>query len=187
MNDAGYTLVETLAALFIIALAVTGLSAALQVLARGQTGVASVAAQTSALRQAEATLDHLFEGRGPFTSSQPNAFTGSDHEFQFDCAQSANCVVQLVQMSDGAQALRIQTSGGVANLPLRSAGPVHFQYQGSLASLGAWPPPSEPRQTLRSISVLRNGADAYSALMETHLWTQEPVVCAFDVVLQDCR
>ena len=187
MSEAGYTLVETLAALLVIALTVSGLSAALEVMTQGQSRVARVTTEATALRRAQVTLDRLLEGHGPFRSNDAAGFTGADHLFQFDCAQAAPCAVQLVEASDGNLALRMQRGSTTTMLPLRSPGPAHLQYEGALGVLKSWPPPAEPRQALRAISVVRDGADAHGVLLESHLWTQEALNCEFDVVLQDCR
>jgi|GEM_PF-3266530 len=187
MSEQGYTLVETLAALLIIALAISGLTVALQVLARGQAGVVALTDHADALRRAEVTMDRLFDGRGPFRSSQSDAFIGADHLIQFDCAQAAPCTVELLQASNNQLSLRVKKGGSATSLRLGAAAPAHFRYEGTLASLKTWPPPSEPRQALRAISIVQDHADDHAVLLESHLWTQEAATCAFDVVLQDCR
>jgi prepilin-type N-terminal cleavage/methylation domain-containing protein len=188
VSDSGYTLAETMVALAVIALAMSGLSAALQVVASGQSRFTAVSVGTDDLRRAEMNLTRLFAGRGPFRSDRPDALSGADHQFQFDCGQRAPCGVQLVDPGTGGLSLKVQTEAGMQTLPLRTSGPAHFEYQATQGAQSSWPPPSaSPLQALRAISIVRDGADTYAAILEARLWTEETMTCEFDVVLQDCR
>jgi prepilin-type N-terminal cleavage/methylation domain-containing protein len=183
MSDAGYTLIETLTALVILALAIGGLSAGIQVLARQQATVGRIVAHTQALRAAQAGLDRLFERRGPFRSTDGQRFVGSDVRLEFDCGRPSRCVAQLVQGTAGP-ALRIE-DGAPRTYALRTVGAAHFVYQGALDASPSWPPERLDRQPLRAVSVVRDGSG--DTLVKSRLWVEEPVRCEFDVVMQDCR
>lgn len=187
MTDQGYTLVETMAALLIIGLAMSGLAAALGLMARQHASVAHAFARTSDLRRAQSTLEQLFEGRGPFRSSEPSTFTGAAHFLQFDCGQPAPCKAELAQDPRSHLVLRVQGGSATTTIPLPDADAAHFRYQGSLGDLDAWPPVAEPRQALRGVAIIADGSDPHAVLTQTHLWTEEALVCGFDAVLQDCR
>lgn len=183
MNDAGYTLVETLTAMAVLALAIGGLSAGLQVLARQQSGVGRVVGDSQAMRNAQAGLDRLFEGRGPYRSHQPQQFSGDARGFTFDCGQAQACSAALVEEGGGVS-MAIRDGGAAGRLPLRVPGPARFTYQGARGVSETWPP-AGPRQALRVVAVVREPDSA--TLIKTRLWIEQPLRCDFDVVLQDCR
>jgi type II secretory pathway pseudopilin PulG len=64
VSEAGYTLVETLAALMMIGLAIGGLIEASHVLGRMQAGAGRSLAETARLRGAGEAMRRLFEGQG---------------------------------------------------------------------------------------------------------------------------
>lgn len=186
MSEAGYTLVEMLVALIMVALAIGGFSAATQVLAWRQITVAHRLADSRASRTAEVVLERLLQPGTPYRSQEPARFRGDPQGFQFDCAADAPCEVKLVG-APGGLSLHIQGATAAGDLPLRTAGGAHFLYGGSDGASGVWPPARGDRQALRLITLVGDGDAGHPALVKARLWREQPVRCAFDVVMQDCR
>lgn len=184
--EAGYTLTETLAALVVLALAISGLAAAAATLGQGQSVVNVQVADVAAVRAGQVALDRLLEGHGPFRSHEPEALSGDAAGFRLACGEPAPCSVQVDQAADGLR-LRIRRAAGERMLRLRAPGPGRFVYEGREAGLGAWPPEPGARQALRSVSLVRGQAGAEETLLISRVWREQPVACEFDVLLQDCR
>lgn len=183
MEDAGYTLVEVLVALMVLALAVGGLTAGIHVLSQRQQRIAAVAVETQGLRRAQAALDRFFEGQGPFGAHQPERFAGDVDSFTFECGATALCAAELSAAGEGAR-LRLAGASGATTYALRSPAPARFVYEGARDVGQVWPPAGQGRQTLRGIAVV--GATG-AVLLKTRLWLEQPVACDFDSILQDCR
>jgi len=182
VNDAGYTLVETMAALAIVSLAVGGLTAAVQTLGRQQRAVTETLLAAEAPAAARAALQRMLDGQGPFRAHEPGRFTGDATRLAFDCGEPQPCRAELVD-AIGGQVLRATAGGRIRDLPLRRAG-LRFRYRGTSGPFEAWPPVSPARQALRSLAL---GAPGAPALVEARVWAEQPAACAFDPILQDCR
>lgn len=183
MSDAGYTLVETLAALLVLTLAMSGLAGSMKVLSDQQARVTSVIAQNEARQRAQAALDALFAGQGPFGSHQPQRFDGNASALTFDCQAAAPCGAQLDVRPQGL-ALILRAESGEVTYPLPGAGG-RFVYEGRRGVSATWPPQSSERQALRAVSL--ETTDAGRTLLRSPVWLEQPVNCAFDPVLEDCR
>jgi len=184
VSEAGYTLVETLASLVMIGLAMGGLTLGVQVLSRAQWSVSADQARAQAARDAQVTLEQVLSAQGAVRSVDPERLTGDGAGFQFACDQAAPCRVSLVDDPAGV-GVTLETPGAASRrFALRQPGPAKLSYQGSLGASAVWPPTGPQRQVLRAISLVsENGR----ALLGVRLWAEQPADCAFDVVLQDCR
>ncbi|MFZ3004790.1 MAG: prepilin-type N-terminal cleavage/methylation domain-containing protein [Phenylobacterium sp.] len=185
MSDAGYTLTETLTALAIVGMAVGGLSTGIAMVGKAQAAVTSTVSGIQAVQSAEMGIQRLFDGHGPFRSHEPQQLSGDGRGMAFACGQQAVCKIEI----DDAEAqlkLQIDVSGRSRSLALRQAGPAKFVYQGSLGPSSTWPPVGVERQVLRSVALVRGDNDP-TPLIEAQVWREQPLTCAFDVVLQDCR
>ncbi|HLZ77172.1 prepilin-type N-terminal cleavage/methylation domain-containing protein [Phenylobacterium sp.] len=188
MNDDGYTLVETLVALAILALAVGGVTSGLSVFERQQQRVARQVSDTQALRSVQASLERLLATQGPDRSDQPTQLAGSETSLQFNCGGGQPCQAQLIAPAAPASlALQLSDNGQVRQLALNTTGPAHFSYESELGVSTTWPPPGNVRQHLRTIAIIRDGDGAPASLVRARLWQEEPVTCVFDVVSGDCR
>lgn len=186
MSDAGYTLVETLTALAILALAIHGVTTGLQLMARQQRVVTEVVRDTTARRAAEAALSRELESGGPFHAHKPEQLSGDPALLQFDCGQAALCEAALVVAPDGLQ-LQLNHAGELRSLPLPGAVAAQFVYHGSQGANATWPPAAAGRQVLRAVSVSPVGGDSSTSLLTSRIWREQPLACEFDPVMQDCR
>jgi prepilin-type N-terminal cleavage/methylation domain-containing protein len=66
-GEEGYTLAECLVALFVLGLAIAGLSAGVTAIGRQEASARRLALADRTARQAQAMLGGLLEGEGPFT------------------------------------------------------------------------------------------------------------------------
>lgn len=186
MSDHGYTLAETLVAVAILAMAIGGLSWGIQVIGRWQAAASAVSSDVEAIRAAQAGVDRVLAGAGPFRSDVAAELSGDGQAFSFACGQPAPCAVSLETMGS-ALGLKVEDGrAGLRRLSLRRATAAHFVYLGEAGQTPTWPP-SGARQLLRAIALVGVGADDGVAILRSRVWTQEPATCAFDVVLQDCR
>lgn len=186
MSDDGYTLAETLAALAMIGLAISGLSLAMQTMGRQQARTSETLAQTHARRGANVYLQRLMDDQGAFRSHEPDRLSGDAQGFTFACHGAERCKVEIGQDAKGL-ALAVSEGSDTHRLSLRRSGSARFVYRGRLDESQAWPPERPERQALRSIALLqmRNGQEV--EVLETRIWSEQPAVCAFDTVMQDCR
>jgi hypothetical protein len=51
----------------------------------------------------------------------------------------------------------------------------------------AWPPASGAREALQFVALVDETPSGVTPLLIARVWVEEPAVCAFDPVLQDCR
>lgn len=186
MSDAGYTLVETLTALAILALAIHGVTTGLQLMARQQRVVTEIVGDTAARRAAEAALSRELEARGPFHAHKPEQLSGDPTRFQFDCGLAALCEAVLVSAADGLK-LQLSHAGELRTLPLPGAVAAQFVYHGAQGASATWPPTAAGRQVLRAVSVSPVGGSSSTSLLTSRVWREQPLACEFDPVMQDCR
>lgn len=185
MNDAGYTLVETLVALVMIGLAIGGLTVGVGVIAGAQARASHALATASATQAAQAALERALQPQGAFRAHDGGRLTGGATGFAYDCGEAKPCRVEVNSDAQGLS-LAMNDAAGARRIALRQSGPAHFVYQGSAATLDAWPPRGPLRQSLRSVLLVRDG-EADHPLLTARLWAEQPGVCDFDVVMQDCR
>lgn len=183
MSDAGYTLVETLAALAMIGLALGGLAVSVGVLGKGQRATNEAVADLQASRRAELLLSDALQRGAPFRSADVGALVGDGASMEFACGDAKPCRADL-RTGDKGLSLHLETADGAKDLPLRQAGPAHFQYGGVQDIGDVWPPASGARQALQGVSL--NRADG-APILSVRLWVEQPETCVFDTVIQDCR
>lgn len=184
--DAGYTLAETLVGLAILSMSIGALASGIAVLATVQLNSNELLGKARSLRQATQALERPLNTFGPFRSSEPERFVGGPHSFQFDCKASELCRVELLS-SPTSNAIRISDKQGVRKIPLRTPGDAHFTYTGTTSPEGAvWPPPNGVRQALRSVGIAIDAPGAPSRI-QVVLSAEQPKICFFDPVMQDCR
>lgn len=186
MSEAGYTLVETLLALAVLALAVQGVATGLQLMARQQFAVSHVLSDTADRRAAQTALSRELETLGPFRAHEPQKFSGDAGKFSFDCGQATPCEALLVSQPEGLE-LELRRGGEPRVLPLRGARAAKFVYHGALGPSLVWPPTTPKRQTLRAVAVTPDGVGQTADLLIARVWREQPLVCEFDPVMQDCR
>lgn len=187
MNDAGYTLTETLAAMAVLGMAVGGLSLTVQVLGPQQLATSRTVARLEAARGAETLLERLLALGEPFDAQQPDQLSGDATGFHFQCGGTAPCRAEL---ADGAHGHELRIFDGRAEDAVARLGApatARFLYRDASATEPAWPPASPGRHVLRSIGLVRSAEAGDSALIEAKLWREQPATCAFDPVTQACR
>lgn len=186
MNDAGYTLAETLAAMAVISLGIGGLSLGAQAIGTQQLSTGRTVSGLEANRSAGQLIESLLAKGAPYGSQQPEQLSGDGGGFQFQCGRSARCTAQIVTGSTTTQ-LKIANGDGPTKVALLLAAPAHIQYRGSASVSDVWPPSDPARQTLRSVSVLQATSQGDVAVLEAKVWPEETAQCDFDPIQQDCR
>ena len=184
MNQDGYTLAETLAALLMIGLAIGGLAAGVRVIGLDQTAAARHVTDGRSLYGAERALSRLFEGQGPFLSSDAAGLRADDRHFSFSCAAASPCSASLGDDGRG-ESLSVTGPHGADVVRLPGATSARFAYVGSRTLGAAWPPQTQDPETLQSVVILAGASQA--PIVTARLWRQQPVSCAFDPISQNCR
>jgi prepilin-type N-terminal cleavage/methylation domain-containing protein len=185
MNDAGYTLIEVLAAMVMIGLAVAGLLGAVQVMGQQQWRAAGTMADNESQRRAAYRLEDLLGRSAPFRSADPSGLSGDGSGFVYDCGGPAPCRITLGTAALGSTITATDRAGGVEALPLRRPGPSTLLYQGRHGASPAWPPSGGVADTLRAVMVMDPGDP--TPIVVARVWPEEPRTCQFDVISQDCR
>jgi prepilin-type N-terminal cleavage/methylation domain-containing protein len=187
VTDAGYTLTETLAAMVVIGLAVGGYSVGMQVLAAQQGAVAAAVLKVQAPRAAQAWLERRLEEHGAYRTQETAAFSGSADGFRFACAAAAPCTLDLVDGPAGQRLRVFRGEGPPVLYRLPGAEAARFVYRGAGEDLPSWPPGDGTRQSLRAVALLQGEGTAERTVFQARLRTEQPLDCAFDPVIQDCR
>jgi prepilin-type N-terminal cleavage/methylation domain-containing protein len=186
-GEQGYTLVEMLAAMAILGLAIGGLAESVHAIGRAQAHAAAALREDQALGQARRSLERLLAAAGPFRADDPDAFDGGGRQLSFACGQ-ARCAARL-----NGSVLRVRGEAGAgADVPLPEGRRARFLYVDSRGRTSeAWPSPDPARldrpSRLAAVSIVAAGGPAAPALATAALLVDEPVDCAFDAVGGDCR
>jgi prepilin-type N-terminal cleavage/methylation domain-containing protein len=186
MNQDGFTLAETLAALVIIGLAVGGLVGGMNLLGRVQTKAVANAAQTDNGTQLESAFTLFLERAGPFRSDDAHGLQGDSGRFSYACGHRA-CTAKL-DRKNGQMILALSgRNGSVRSIDL-GAGAYVFDYQDELGQEADWPPPDqgEPR-TLRAIGIVKPRLGEVLPVAEARIFAEQPATCAFDSISRTCR
>lgn len=183
MNDEGYTLVEMLAALLIIGLAVGGLSQAMRVIGLTQSATARAISEERERQTIDRRLETLLDHRGPFISDETDDAAGRQDEFTFDCGKASPCGVRL---STAGKDERVAI-GSATPTVLAKTDDLGLIYGGDLGSSETWPPASSQRQTLHWLAVVSGSRDQLSPVAVARLWREEAPDCVFDLISQACR
>ncbi|MDR3509243.1 MAG: type II secretion system protein [Caulobacteraceae bacterium] len=185
MNQDGYTLAETLAALVMIGLAMGGLTAGVRVIGLNQAATGRNLVQGQDLRVADQALSRLFQDQGPFLSSDSAGLRGATTELSFPCGASV-CGAKI--LADGAgSVLRFNGRASGQGLHLPRAQSARFAYVGTAGLSDRWPPRGAGQDTLRGVMVLADNGRGESPVADARLWRDQPVACAFDPISQVCR
>ena len=180
-GEAGYTLIETLTALVMISLAMGGLSVGLQVVAGSQGRIGASLVQTESARSVQTMLERTLQPAGAFRAQDSARFVGRKDRFDYACDAAVLCKAEIKDETKGATLVMGKPE---RHLPLHAKGPVRFVYQGSAGGSDVWPPTGTDRQALTAISMVD---EANLPIVTAKLWSEQPGLCAFDVVMQDCR
>jgi prepilin-type N-terminal cleavage/methylation domain-containing protein len=187
MNEAGYTLTETLAAMAVIGLAMGGLTLGMQVLGGQQSAVGATVLKAQEVRAAQAWLEGRLADHGPYRAHETGRLAGTAERLAFDCGAAANCVLSFEDHERGRRLKVFRGQGEPVSYRLPSRAPARFVYRGAGEVELAWPPAGGTRQALRSISLLQGESGREAAVFEARVWAEQPLDCAYDPVIQDCR
>lgn len=188
MNDAGYTLVETLLALVMLSLAVAGLSMGLQVFGERQLRTAAAVTRLQDLRMAQAALEDILDLHAPFRSDLPAELSGEATRFHFACAAPEPCEVSTAYRDERWGLKVTDGRGSERRLPLHLASPAEFRFVGERRTLAVWPDPAAgAREGLRAVALVEVGPTGETPVLTAHVWREQPADCVFDTVLRDCR
>ena len=185
MSQDGYTHAETLAALVMIGLAIGGLTAGVRVIGLDQAATTRRLADGHGVAEAQRALATLFEGRGPFLSSEADGLRGDPGRLAFDCGAAGGCGASLNEGS-GAALLNISGRNGGETIQMPGVPAARFLFVGSRTVGDRWPPVDPDPQTLRSIVIETGGAQP-TPVAAVRLWREHPITCAFDPISQACR
>lgn len=187
MNDAGYTLVEMLAALAILGLAMGGLAEGMAAIGRAQSGATSLLMTQRSWARANRDLSRLFQEQGPFQSGETPSLKGDATNLSFPCG-AQKCSARLIGRK-GDPVLEVSGADGwrdAVALPGQSG--AHFSYVDEEEQHPAWPPPGDHgRRKVRSVMVLTGQSAAPSSVAGARLWIEQPPDCAYDMIIADCR
>lgn len=185
MGEAGYTLAETLTALAIMGLAMSGVASGMYVVSRQQFAVTDGVAQQSRARAIGEQIEALLALRAPFGAHEPDRLSGDRQGFSFQCGEGAPCRVAL---AEGGEELRIEGPRGAAKeISIPGKGNLAFLYQGARSAGPSWPTGDLVRQPLSSISLVREEGGDEQVLFVARIEAEQPAECQFDPVMQDCR
>ena len=186
MNQDGYTLAETLAALVMIGLAIGGLTAGVRVIGRSQAEAERHMAEGRRFEALQAALTGLFSGEGPFESTDPHGLVGDAQQFSFACAKAMACGAALSADQNGER-LTIRGQTGQSAVRIAGVRAVRFSYIGLRQITTVWPPKGPDSDTLHSVIVLADRGLGEAPTANVRLWREHPLACAFDPISQTCR
>src|SRR5262249_44962296 len=126
MNDDGYTLAEALAALFMVGLAIVGLTQAATVIGRIQSDANRLVGRERALARVDREFGRLLARQGPF-ASDAGGFTGTASAFSFPCG-GRQCGARLKAEMKAARLDLSESSGVTRSVELPRASDVRFVY-----------------------------------------------------------
>ena len=186
-GQAGYTLVEMLAALAILGLAMTGVAESAHALKVIQDGASVDLRRDAGLAEAHRALDRLLSGQGPFRSDDAPGLVGTPRQISFGCGASQPCTGELTVAGD---LIRLQVrdrrgwTGQVALPGLRNA---RFLYGDQDGPGRVWPPAAEGRKILSDVVLATDLAEGTSPVVVESLWLQQRSRCAYDPIIEDYR
>ncbi len=183
MDNRGYTLVEALAALLMIGLALTGMTEAVHVF--GKVG-ARLEAQHHRAREmtlARSIFTSLPDQSGPYRAGEAALlFVGDADQMTFACGQATPCAIAL-RPRDGAVDVEIRMSGEARRVTVRPVGRLNFAY---VADSGGPVSPVWPVETPHARLAAVVLYDGLAPLAIWRLPAVQQAACAFDIRLADC-
>lgn len=183
MNDEGYVLSDTLAGLAIIGLAMGGMLAGVTLLAQVQGRTDREIARIAELKRASVALGDLLGRAGPFRTRDSH-FDGAPQAFDFACG-TQRCGARLETVEDKLLLQVTRASGELEAISLRDVQAAHFTYVGGITAGDTWPRPTARPDRLRQVTLV--DASGETLLAQAALPVDQPMICEFDVVSQDCR
>lgn len=187
MRQAGYTLVEMLAALLIIGLAIGALVQALTVITRSQTVAVQLDEQSRALAEASNKLNELVT-QAQHGDPALAALRGDPSRLDMRCAAST---CGAVVSSDGHRSfIAFDLVGGRHIVELPGVSGARFMFEGERNPLLSWPAKTqtdEGRQVLRAIVLEGVAQGASRPLARVQIAPKQPWTCDFDMISQSCR
>jgi prepilin-type N-terminal cleavage/methylation domain-containing protein len=187
MSDDGYTLVEMLAALAIVALAMAGLAEGARTIGRIEASATRTIGHDQALARAERGLARVFAGAGPFKSDDRNGLAGGSTNLTFVCGSGAQCAAGLIDQG-GDEVLTLSGADGWTDaVRLPGVRQARFTYGDGRSRLDDWPPGGSRRERLRSVAIVATSASEPSPIVAVRLWAEQAADCQFDPVIADCR
>jgi len=180
MNDEGYTLVEALAALTILGMALGGLGLVASLIGKQQLAANRANKAMMNAHAVDQGLERLLAGEGPFITDGTQHFAGSATKLEFQCGDNICGASLSATASDSVMQVRGRRQT-TAQLAIRN-GPARFAYVDALGETDAWP--REGGGLLRAV-IVRGKRSAPEAL--ARLRVQEPRDCQFDGVIGACR
>lgn len=186
MNQDGYTLAETLAALVIIGLTVGGLVVGVDVLGRVQTKATVDTGQADHAIRLDSAFARFLEQAGPFRSDDPHGLQGDDDRFSYACGDDV-CSAEIDRGDETTRLVLTDRRGTVRSIDI-GKGAFVFDYQDEQGHQPDWPPSdlSKPR-SLRAIGILEPRLGEELPVAEARLFIEQPAVCAFDAISRTCR
>jgi prepilin-type N-terminal cleavage/methylation domain-containing protein len=181
--EAGYTLVEMMAALVILSLTMTALIQASAQISRLQSHAAANLKDGADRARLQARFQQLFDHAGPFRSTD-SRLDGDRDDFQFGCG-GRTCGASLQQTSEGTL-LRLHTPAQEL-YPLGRLHNPNFTYVDSAGPSETWPPERLKPQRLQSVLLASEDGRGFNAIATARIWRQEDADCRFDAILGDCR
>lgn len=179
-GEAGYTLSEMLAALFIVSLAMGGALQAGFLLERQQRSTVSQTRTLDGARNTAARFEALLNAYEPTANGA--VFEGEPQRFSFPCV-GQTCSAQLAPSGD---ALRLEGPHPTV-LPLSGVHRPRFAYLGGGVESDRWPVASSHPKPLQAVLLLDEGHEDEDAVLTARIWREEPRGCRFDVIARACR
>lgn len=186
MNQDGYTLAETLAALVIIGLAVGGLVGGVDLLGRLQAKATGSVNQTDRRTRLEAAFARSLEHEGPFRSDDARGLTGDGERLSYACGERV-CSAELDRKKRETMLVLSGRDGVIRSIAV-GEGAYVFDYQDERGREPDWPPAdrSQPRM-LRAIAIVKPRMGEELPLAEARIFAEQPAACAFDAISRTCR
>lgn len=187
MNKDGYTLVEMLAALIMIALGIGGLMQGMRVIGHFQDTATGALAAAREQRTVQEGLDRLLAGQGPFVSADIQNFTGSSTQFSFACGREATCGARLMPQNGETRFDIVRNGATRFSAILPRGGPAGFTYVGDRTTGETWPPITARSERLKRVALSLQRIDGITPLASVRLWLEQARACQFDAIAQACR
>lgn len=187
MNEDGYTLTDSLAALAVLGLTVGGLTGSLHLIGRAHSATNTAVENTRSIEALNQRVTRLLNENAPILSAADGALAGDRRGFSIACGEQELCRAEILTEGDQEMVRLTQGSLPVTEAKLTRNGGARFVYTSPIGSFEAWPPNDPMSQSLQSISLIEgDGADP-SPVVQARIWVEQPVNCAFDPIGQSCR
>jgi hypothetical protein len=186
MNDAGYTLSETLAAMAVLGLAIGGLTLGAEVIGSQQLSTGNTVKQLQSIRATQGALEQMLARGAPFGAQQPDQLAGDSQALHFACGAPQPCAAQIVTAGTGSRLTLVSGEAPATSVTLSLPRPARFSYRGARTAGDIWPPADPAGQILRSIAVLQTAKQGDISVIEAKVWPEQRARCGFDAVAQEC-